>query len=209
MWTRVVIAHLGNGASMAAIHHDRSVDTSMGMTPLEGLVMGSRCGDVDPGVIVFLQHLGLSIDDVEHTLNSESGLLGLSGFSNDVRDLQRRADRGDYRARLALDVSPTESRNTSGAYAASQDSTSWPSPAASARTARRSEPPHVRVWDSLASTWTPTPMRVMPWRSATSPARPRSSVCRRAHGRGTAHRRGDYRLGVPKSDRLRCVSSSS
>ena len=119
-WTRVVIAHLGNGASMAAIHGDRSVDTTMGMTPLEGLVMGSRCGDVDPGVIIFLQkQLGLSVDDVERVLSRESGLLGLSGFSNDVRDVQRRAAHGDYRARLALDVFSYKVKKYIGALAAS------------------------------------------------------------------------------------------
>jgi acetate kinase len=119
-WTRVVIAHLGNGASIAAIHRDRSIDTSMGMTPLEGLVMGSRCGDLDPGVIIFLQeHLGLSVDDVGRLLNKESGLLGLSGFSNDVRDLERRANRGDYRARLALELFSYRVKKYIGAYAAS------------------------------------------------------------------------------------------
>jgi acetate kinase len=104
-WTRIIVAHLGNGASMAAIHGDRSIDTSMGMTPLEGLVMGSRCGDVDPGVVVYLQkNLGLSVDDMEQVLNRESGLLGLSGVGSDMRDVQRSADEGDHRSRLAIDV---------------------------------------------------------------------------------------------------------
>ncbi len=116
---KVVIAHLGNGASIAAVEYGRSVDTSMGLTPLEGLVMGSRPGDVDPGVVLFLlRDLGMSADQVDRVLNKESGLLGLSGVSNDIRDVETAAEHGDPRSRLALDVFAYRVKKYIGAYAA-------------------------------------------------------------------------------------------
>lgn len=85
---RIVIAHLGNGASLCALRHGRSVDTTMGLTPLDGLVMGTRCGTIDPGVLLYLQqHEKMSIEDVQHLLYHESGLLGVSGLSADMRTL--------------------------------------------------------------------------------------------------------------------------
>ncbi|WP_426610749.1 acetate/propionate family kinase [Bradyrhizobium sp. McL0616] len=85
---RTVIAHLGNGASLCALHDGRSVDTTMGLTPLDGLVMGTRCGTIDPGVLLYLQqHERMSVEDVEHLLYHESGLLGVSGISADMRTL--------------------------------------------------------------------------------------------------------------------------
>ncbi|MET4389664.1 acetate kinase [Bradyrhizobium sp. F1.4.3] len=85
---RTVIAHLGNGASLCALHNGRSVDTTMGLTPLDGLVMGTRCGTIDPGVLLYLQqHEKMSVEDVEHLLYHESGLLGVSGISADMRTL--------------------------------------------------------------------------------------------------------------------------
>ena len=102
---RLVTAHLGNGCSAAAIRDGVSVDTTMGLTPLEGLVMGTRSGDVDPGVFAYLAgRTGLSAAELTETLNTRSGLLGLSGASNDMRTIQDAAARGDERARLALDV---------------------------------------------------------------------------------------------------------
>jgi acetate kinase len=116
---KMVIAHLGNGASITAVDHGRSVDTSMGLTPLEGLVMGTRPGDVDPGVILFmLRDMGLSPDEVDRILNMESGLLGLSGVSNDIRDVEAAAVRGDPRSRLALDVYAYRVKKYVGAFAA-------------------------------------------------------------------------------------------
>jgi len=116
---KAVIAHLGNGASITAVDRGRSVDTSMGLTPLEGLVMGSRPGDVDPGLILFLlRDLQLSPDEVDRILNKESGLLGLSGISNDIRDVEARAAEGDERCRLALDVYAYRVKKYIGAYAA-------------------------------------------------------------------------------------------
>jgi acetate kinase len=102
---RLVTAHLGNGCSAAAIRDGVSVDTTMGLTPLEGLVMGTRSGDIDPGVFGYLAgRTGLSAAELTGTLNTRSGLLGLSGESNDMRLVQDAAARGDERARLALDV---------------------------------------------------------------------------------------------------------
>jgi acetate kinase len=102
---RLVTAHLGNGCSAAAIRDGVSVDTTMGLTPLEGLVMGTRSGDVDPGVFAYLaEQTGQSAAELTETLNTRSGLLGLSGTSNDMRHVQDAAARGDEPARLALDV---------------------------------------------------------------------------------------------------------
>lgn len=103
--SQIISAHLGNGCSVAAIKHGQSVDTSMGMTPLEGLIMGTRSGDVDPGIIFHLtKQLGYSIDEVNNLLNKESGLLGLSGLSNDCRTLEDAATSGNKQALLALEV---------------------------------------------------------------------------------------------------------
>jgi acetate kinase len=101
----LVTAHLGNGCSAAAIRDGVSVDTTMGLTPLEGLVMGTRSGDVDPGVFGYLAgQTGQSVEELTQVLNTRSGLLGLSGASNDMRTVQDAAARGDERARLALEV---------------------------------------------------------------------------------------------------------
>ncbi|WP_114395265.1 acetate/propionate family kinase [Oleisolibacter albus] len=101
----IVIAHLGNGASATAVLNGRSIDTTMGMTPLEGLVMGTRSGDVDPGILTYLAtKLGWSAATIDHVLNKESGLLGLSGLSNDCRTLEAAAAEGHAGAKLALDV---------------------------------------------------------------------------------------------------------
>src|SRR5690348_1940685 len=102
---RLVVAHLGNGCSAAAISGGRSVDTTMGLTPMEGLVMGTRSGDVDPGLLGYLaEQTGRSAADLTDALDTRSGLLGLSGASNDMRTISEAAERGDERARLALDV---------------------------------------------------------------------------------------------------------
>lgn len=111
-----IVLHLGNGASASAIAGGRAVDTSMGLTPLEGLVMGTRSGDIDPGVIMHLRRsAGMSVDDIDVLLNRRSGLLGLSGV-NDFRQLQQRIDAGDASARLAYDVYIHRLRKYIGAY---------------------------------------------------------------------------------------------
>lgn len=102
---RLITAHLGNGCSAAAIAGGVSVDTTMGMTPLEGLVMGTRSGDVDPGLHDYIaRQSGMSLQEITATLNRKSGLLGLSGLSNDMRTLLAAADQGDARAALAVDI---------------------------------------------------------------------------------------------------------
>ena len=116
---RLITCHLGNGASLAAIDGGRSVDTSMGLTPLEVLVMGTRCGDLDPALPLFLQRQrGMSAEQVDRLLNKQSGMLGLSGVSNDLRSIERAAGDGDERAKLALDVYCYRIRKYVGAYTA-------------------------------------------------------------------------------------------
>lgn len=100
-----LVAHLGNGCSACAIKNGESVDTSMGLTPLEGLAMGTRSGDIDPSMIQFLcDRLSLSLNEVMTILNKKSGLLGISGFSNDMREIQQAAEQGNEQANLAIEV---------------------------------------------------------------------------------------------------------
>lgn len=114
---RIVSLHLGNGASACAVEHGHSVETSMGLTPLEGLVMGTRAGDLDPGIVLQLVRK-LGVDGADTLLNKKSGLAGVSGISNDLREIQARAAEGDDRARLAINVFAHRVRKYVGAYAA-------------------------------------------------------------------------------------------
>jgi len=115
---RQIVLHLGNGASVSAVLGGRAVETSMGLTPLEGLVMGTRSGDIDPGVVFHLARTaGMSIDDIDNLLNRRSGLLGLAGAS-DLRDIDRLIEDGDADAALALDVYCHRIRKYIGAYLA-------------------------------------------------------------------------------------------
>jgi acetate kinase len=115
---RQIVLHLGNGASACAVDGGRSVETSMGMTPLEGLVMGTRSGDLDPAVLIHLaRRAQLSTDDLDELLNRRSGLLGLSGRS-DMRDVRQAANAGDEPARLALEVTVHRLKHYLGAYVA-------------------------------------------------------------------------------------------
>lgn len=99
-----ISAHLGNGASVCAIEKGKSVDTSMGFTPLEGLVMGTRCGDLDPAILPFISNLkGLSIEEIDTLMNKKSGLYGICGF-NDFRDIEAQIEKDDDKARLAFDM---------------------------------------------------------------------------------------------------------
>jgi acetate kinase len=118
--THVITLHLGNGCSAAAIHKGYPVDTSMGMTPLEGLVMGTRCGDVDPAVVnLIATKEGLTANEVESLLNSQSGLLGLSGLTNDMRELQQELkEHEDRRVQMAIDVFCYRAKKYIGAYLA-------------------------------------------------------------------------------------------
>ena len=115
---QLVSIHLGNGASVCAVNRGQSMDSSMGMTPLEGLVMGTRSGDVDPGAFGFLaRELGLSVQEIEDALYDESGLKGLAG-SSDMRDIEDRAAKGDPHAQLAIEIYAYRARKYVGAYAA-------------------------------------------------------------------------------------------
>ncbi|TDT38429.1 acetate kinase [Streptomyces sp. BK208] len=112
----VIVLHLGNGASASAVRGGRCVDTSMGLTPLEGLVMGTRSGDMDPAVIFHLMRVGeMSADEIDTLLNKRSGLIGLCG-DNDMREIRRRVDSGDERARLAFDIYIHRLKKYIGAY---------------------------------------------------------------------------------------------
>ncbi len=115
---RIITCHLGSGASVCAVEYGRSVETSMGMTPLEGLVMGTRCGDLDPGLILQLLREGRDVDAVDSLLNRNSGLAGMTGTSGDMRDIEARAADGEERCRLALKVFAHRLRKYIGAYAA-------------------------------------------------------------------------------------------
>lgn len=114
----LITIHLGNGCSMTAIENGQSIDTTLGMTPLEGLVMGTRCGDIDPAIHAFLyRNNGMSIDEIDEILNKKSGLKGICGM-NDMRDIHQAVAVGNERARLALDVQTYRNRKYIGAYMA-------------------------------------------------------------------------------------------
>jgi len=116
---KLITAHLGNGCSITAVNRGKVADTSMGLTPLEGLVMGTRCGDIDPAVVIFLRRLGYSLDEVDRLLNKGSGLLGMAGIgSNDMRDILKAIANGSAPAKLALDVFVHRLVKYVGAYAA-------------------------------------------------------------------------------------------
>ncbi|MHB8872070.1 MAG: acetate/propionate family kinase, partial [Myxococcaceae bacterium] len=115
---KLITCHLGGGASICAIDGGRSVETSMGMTPLEGLVMGTRSGDVDPALAIVLGRQGMTADQIDEVLNRKSGLLGLSGVSADFRDVEKAAAGGNDRAKLAVEVFVHRLRKYVGAYSA-------------------------------------------------------------------------------------------
>ena len=115
----IVSCHLGNGASLCAIDHGRSIDTTMGFTPGEGLIMGTRCGDLDPGVITYLEReTGMKAEQIDQLLNKQSGLLGLSGISGDMREIEKAAMNGDIKALVAAKAFTYRVRKYIGAYLA-------------------------------------------------------------------------------------------
>jgi len=116
--TNMITCHLGNGASITAIQGGKSIDTSMGFTPLEGLMMGTRSGDLDPSIIFYLEERGYDFHELHNILNKKSGLLGLSGISSDLRDLEEAAEQGDCNAIEALDTYAYRIRRYIGAYVA-------------------------------------------------------------------------------------------
>ena len=116
---KIITCHLGNGCSIAALRDGRCVDTSMGFTPLEGVIMGTRCGDLDPAVVLHLMdRLGMTLDKVRDLLNKKSGMLGLTGLSHDMREIEEEAQKGNEQAVLALDIYSRRIVKYIGAYAA-------------------------------------------------------------------------------------------
>jgi acetate kinase len=113
---KVITCHLGEGASVCAIDHGRSIDTSMGFTPLEGLVMVTRSGDLDPAIVTYLMRKGMTADEIDHLLNRESGMKGLSGLSGDTREIPAAANAGDPKAMLAAEAFAYRLRKYIGAY---------------------------------------------------------------------------------------------
>jgi acetate kinase len=115
---KIITCHLGNGCSLAAIKDGKSIDTSMGFTPLAGVMMGTRSGNIDPSVISFLiEEQGYTIKEVDNMLNKESGILGISGISSDFRDVSEEAEKGNERAKLALDIFHYKVRAQIASYA--------------------------------------------------------------------------------------------
>ncbi len=116
---KIITCHLGNGSSFAAVDHGKCVDTSMGLTPLAGICMGTRCGDIDPAIVPFLMtNENLSPDDIDVLMNKKSGVEGLSGVSSDFRDLEKASLAGNERATLALEMFEYQARKIIGSYAA-------------------------------------------------------------------------------------------
>ncbi|MGD0336533.1 MAG: acetate kinase [Candidatus Omnitrophota bacterium] len=116
---KIITCHLGNGCSISAVCKGKSVDTSMGFTPLEGLIMGTRCGDIDPALVTYLMRKKrMDTHEIEKVLNKASGLEGISGISNDMRILEAQAKRGNSRARLAINIFVYRIRKYIGAYTA-------------------------------------------------------------------------------------------
>ncbi len=116
---KIITCHIGNGGSITAVLNGKSVDTSMGLTPTEGLMMGTRVGDIDPGALTFLMKKhNLTADDLQRVINKESGVLGVSGVSSDMRELEAAVNRGEERAVLALDMYEQRIIKYIGAYAA-------------------------------------------------------------------------------------------
>ena len=120
--SKIITCHLGNGGSVTAVCNGKSVDTSMGFTPVEGVVMGTRCGDVDAGIVTFLQSkYDLDVKGVNDVLNKKSGFLGVSGVSSDARDIEAAAKEGNHRAELAMEMFRYRVKKFIGAYAAAMN----------------------------------------------------------------------------------------
>jgi len=119
---KIVVCHLGNGASVTAIKNGKSVDTSMGFTPLDGLIMGTRCGEIDPALVGFImEHEDMTVKQISRYLNSQSGVLGLSGISSDFRDLEDAALAGDERAEMTIDTFAYQVEKYIGGYIMAMD----------------------------------------------------------------------------------------
>lgn len=119
---RIITCHLGNGSSITAIRNGKSIDTTMGFTPLEGVMMGTRSGTIDPSIIFHLyREKKMSIDEIDNLLNKKSGFLGVTGISNDLRDVTKAAKENNYQAQLAINICSYEIKKFVGAYIAAMD----------------------------------------------------------------------------------------
>ncbi|MBQ4637324.1 MAG: acetate kinase, partial [Clostridia bacterium] len=119
---KIIVCHLGNGSSISAVMNGKCYDTSMGITPLEGLMMGTRSGDMDPAITEYLMHnTGMSIEELTNVYNKKSGMLGVSGVTSDMRDLHAAANEGNERAKLALEMVCYRIAKYVGAYAAAMN----------------------------------------------------------------------------------------
>ena len=150
---RLISCHLGNGASIAAVEGGKSIDTSMGFTPLAGVAMGTRSGNIDPALIPFImEKTGQTADEVLNTLNKKSGLLGISGFSSDLRDIVEATKEGNERAETALEVFASRIHKYIGSYAARMSGVdAIIFTAGIGKTALKSESAFFMVWNSWAS----------------------------------------------------------
>lgn len=116
---KIITCHLGNGSSVAAVKGGKCIDTSMGLTPLEGLIMGTRCGDIDPAILpIIMKKENMDVDQIDNYINKKSGVLGISGVSSDFRDIEGAANEGNERAQLALDMFAYRVKKYIGSYAA-------------------------------------------------------------------------------------------
>ena len=170
---KMVTCHLGNGSSITAVDGGKCVDTSMGLTPLAGVLMGTRCGDIDPSVVTYMeQKLGIHGQEMADYLNKKSGLLGISGVSSDKRDVEKAAAEGNARAKLASDMLNYQIKKYVGAmrrpWAAS---TAWCSPAALAKTTAMCAAKCARIWSSWAFPLMRKRTSCAGWTSTTSPAK--------------------------------------
>ncbi|HEY8909210.1 MAG TPA: acetate kinase [Desulfosporosinus sp.] len=119
---KLICCHLGNGSSITAVKGGKCIETSMGFTPLAGLLMGTRCGDIDPAIVAYVMGKeNIGVDQINDYLNKKCGVLGVSGISSDFRDVEAEADKGNYRARLALEMFVHDVKKYIGAYAAALD----------------------------------------------------------------------------------------
>jgi acetate kinase len=119
---KIITCHIGNGASVAAVKNGKVIDTSMGLTPLAGLMMGSRCGDIDPSAVTYLmEKLNKTPQEMANFLNKESGVLGITGISSDMRDVENADNNGDKMAHLALEMYSYRIKKYIGAYAAAMN----------------------------------------------------------------------------------------
>ena len=171
---KLVTCHLGNGCSMAAIQGGHSIDTTMGFTPLEGLMMGTRSGSVDPGVLIFLMRQShLDVDQIDVELNQNSGLLGVSGISGDMREIQAAIQQGHQRAKLAFDITYTVCERRSAPWRLSWVGwTRWCLPRVWARTPPKCEPLRAARWNSWVSSLTAIRTPGPPWTRTSQPLVP-------------------------------------